>query len=228
MDVNLLGSGPNENIEGQIDPTFQALRVNLRPLEYNQLGLIGGHFAMAATFSNTAGSPAAGSQLFSMRWADTRILYVLKKVVVSASTTTAFGTAQAVDVDIIKATSFSSNPSGGTTITPGTTMQKARSSFMNGSLLGTEGAMQISSGTALTSGTQTLDSQPFGYSAVLASTAIGTIGVQTLYQADVYNGMHPMIFSANEGFVIRNGIALGATGVVKFGFQIVWVEVPSY
>lgn len=227
-DITITGAGPNDNVEAQVDQSYQALRVSLRPLEFNMQGQVGGHFAMAVTFSNTAGGPAAASQLFSMRWAETKFLYVLKRVMASAATTTAFTTAQAVDLDIIKATSFSVGASGGTAITLPTTSNKARSATMSGSILGTNGNMQISSGGALTAGTQTLDNQPFGYAAVLGSTALATIGQPVPLFQQVDAGSHPMIFAANEGYVIRNGIALGAAGVVKFGFVIEWVEAPAY
>lgn len=232
--IKIIGNGPNADTEAQVDPSFQAIRANLRPLEFTQQGLIGGHFFMAVTFSNTAGSPAGGSQIFSLRWGDSRLLFVLKRVTVSVAVTTAFPTAQAVDCDIIKATSFTVGASGGTAVVPATTAQKARSATMSGSLLTGpasstgQGNIQVSSGTALTAGTQTLDTQPFGYAEILnTTTGVGTAGVNTLYQITDF-GVHPMIFGLNEGFAIRNGIAMGATGVAKFGFTLEWAEVPAY
>lgn len=230
MDVTINGTGPNSNIEAQVDPSFQASRTNLRPLEFTGQGLIGGHFYVSATFSNTAGGPAAGSQIFSVRWRDTRMLMVLKRIFCSAATTTAFTTAQAVDLQVIKATSFPNNPSAnGTNVAPSMTSQKARSATMSTSLLfANAGDVQISNGAALTAGaSQVLDTQPFGYSAVLASTAVGTIGTVALYELRDF-GVHPFVFGPNEGFVIQNGIALGAAGVVKFGFTLEYAEVPAY
>lgn len=228
------GVNANNNVQMQVDPTFQSARANLRPTEFVGSGMIGGHFYMAATFSNTAGQPnSASAQLFSMRWADTRTLFVLKRVTVTATITTAFGAAQLVDYDIIKAVSFSTNPSGGSSITLATTSQKARSNTMSGSLLATSGALQISSGSALTAGTQTLDTQPFGYvmsavqTAATAAFSVVTPSYQSLFETRDF-GQHPMVFSANEGFVVRNGTAYGATGVVKAGFMVEWCEVPTY
>lgn len=234
MDVIITGVGANSNIEAQVDPTHQASRVNLKPLEHIGSGVIGGHFYLAATFSNTAAQPATPSQIFSLRWADTRTLFVLKQVTISSAITTAFGASQLIDYDLVRATSFSTNPTGGTSITPATTAQKARSANMSGSLLATSGSIMISSGGALTAGTQTLDTQPFGYGICsvqygtgAANTIVPPPGMQNFYDVRDF-GEHPIVLAANEGFVIRTASNYGATGVVKFGVFIVWSEVPSY
>jgi len=235
LDTNsvITGTGTNANIDMQVDPTFMASRTNIRPLEFTGSGLIGGHFFMAAYFSNTAGQPnAALSQLFSMRWADSRMLFVLKRVAVSAAITTAFGGGQNIDYDIIKSTSYSTNPTGGSSIVLATPSQKARSSMMAGSLLATEGAIVISTGSALTAGTQVMDTQPFGYVSVCSQVGAATTGFIGTNYASLYElrdfGQHPMVFGVNEGFAIRNATAYAATGVVKAGFMIEWAEVPSY
>ena len=38
----------------------------------------------------------------------------------------------------------------------------------------------------------------------------------------------PVIFGANEGFLIRNDIVFPATGVARIAFNIAWSEVPGY
>ena len=240
MEVQITGNGANTTVDTQIDTSFQAMRVNLKPLEFtglNGIGPIGGHFNMAAYFSNTAGQPnAALSQLFSMRWADSRMFFVLKRVAVCAAITTLFTTGpQLIDFDIIKATSFSTNPSGGQAITLATVAQKARSATMNNSLLALEGDIRISTGSAITAGTQTLDTQPFGYAQVVqqpANSGSVTAGSSQPTYVSLYEvrdfGQHPFVFGANEGFVIRNVTAFGAAGVCKIGIMMEWAEVPNF
>lgn len=236
LDTNstICGTGANSNIESQVDPSFQAIRVNLRPTEFTNNGLIGGHYFMAANFNNTAGQPATTSQpLFALRWADSRMLFILKRVAVTATIKTAFGAAQVIDYDIIKTNSFNTNPTGGNSISLASTAQKARTATMSGSLLGLEGAIQISSGSPLAIPSGIMDTQPFGYvisalqTAATAAFSIVTPSYQSLYELRDF-GQHPMIFGPNEGFIIRNGDAYGATGVVKTGFVIEWMEAPSY
>jgi hypothetical protein len=234
--IYVTGWGTNDNINAQIDKSHFASRVSLRPLDHADAGgIIGGHFWMAATFTNTAAAfGVAGQQLFSVRWADSRLLMVLKRVTIQTSLTTVAAGLAVLDYDIIKATSFSTNPSGGTAISLATTSQKSRSSTMNGSLLATSGAIQISSGAALTPGTQTLDTQPFGYACCLTQTATSPAAgvvyptpLQSLYELRDF-GQHPMIFGANEGFAIRNVGAYQAALVARHGILMVWAEVPSY
>ena len=231
MDFSLTGTGPNDNIRQQVDPSFQAARVSVRPLEYSSQGAVGGHFCLAATFTTTSATvPIAGAPLFTMRWADSRFLYVLERVTVTCgNVTTVFSAATAVAVDIIAARNFTTNPTGGTSIVLANSAQKKRSNAMSGSLLATSGDMQISSGAGISAGGLTLDTLPFGYAFVMASTTtIGAIGAPVSLFEIRDHGTHPMIFGNNEGFLIRNDTAFPATGIAKFGFNISWSEVPAY
>lgn len=227
MDVSIKGAGWQENIEAQVDPTHNALRVNLRPTEHAQAGTIGGHFNAVFSFSNTAAGPAANSDLLSLRWTDSKMLFVLKKVVFNLAVTTAFTTAQAVDAALYKATAFTASPSGGTALAPASVAQRSRSANMAGSLIGNTGIGQISSGAALTAGTRTLDTYPSGYAAIAATATVGAAGQATIFDVRDF-GVHPIVLGANEGIVIQNTIANGAAGVAKYSFTMSWAEVPVY
>jgi hypothetical protein len=232
MDVILKsGNGPTIGTELVVDPSFSAARYSVKPDEFVNSGRIGGHFYLAATFSNTAGSPAAGSAIFAARWADSNFKFVLKRVAVSAGCTTVFTAAQILDCDIIAARSWTASPTGGTTISPSGYSQKARSSQMSGTLFASSGALMISSGTALTVANATLDTQPFGYAIVgngSKTDVLASYGPPVPLYSMIDVGQHPIVFDSNEGFVIRNGIALGAAGVVKYGILMEWAELPAY
>jgi hypothetical protein len=234
MSISISGYGSQDNILAQVDPTMAAFRVNVRPTEHVINGQIGGHFYMACNFSNSAGGPVANSELFTLRWADTTKLLILKRVLLTVNLTTVFTNAQLLDYDIIKATAYSTAATGGTAITLPTNSNKARSSNMNGSLLGTTGNIMVTSGTALTAGTKTFDTQPFGYGIALAQNAAAASATQNLascviplYEVRDF-GQHPMVFSNNEGFSVRNVTALGAAGVAKHGLILEWMEASAY
>lgn len=232
MGIVIQGTGSQCNIESQVDSTHNAGRVNVRPLEHVYNGNIGGHYVLAATFSNTAGLPAAGSQIFSVRWVDTVRLMVLKRIAISVGISTNFGAIQVLDYDVIRLTGFSSSTTGGTSIAPSSVSQKARTSNMSSTLFSANGGIVISSGTALSPGTQTADTQPFGYAMALVQSAISPVVVAPSSVIPLYEvrdmGQHPMVLGANEGFAIRNSSAYGATGVVKHGIIMEWVEVANY
>ena len=230
MDFVWKGVGLNDNIEAQVDPSYQAGRTSIRPLEFASKDLgIGGHFRMAVTFSTTTAGPVAGAPLFAMRWADPRMFYTLLNVQASAIITTVFSAATALDFDLILARSYTTNPSGGTPILLADSAQKMRSNQMSGSLLGSSGAMQISAGAGITLGTCVLDTQPIGYGALMASTTtVGAAGPPiTLFDTRDLQ-CHPPVLKANEGFAIRNLTAFPATGVAKIGFVFSWAELPTY
>jgi hypothetical protein len=235
MEVNVIGTGINDNIEMQIDPTWQAARVSIRPLEFNTGGRLGGHYAMSASIALAAGQPnSASSPLFAMRWMDSNLNFVLLRFTISAAIKTAFGASQLIDFDLIRATSFATNPTGGTPIVPSSISQKMRTTQMSNTLLSSGGAIMISSGSPLSLNQCTLDTQPFGYAIAAvqygtgpANTGVNPPPAMVLYeQKDA--GQHPMVLGPNEGLVLRNGDAYGATGVVKLGLTMVWAETPSY
>lgn len=232
MDTTLSGAGSNSNIEAQIDPTHQAIRANLKPLEHIVNGKQGGHYFMSMLYSNTVAKPAAGSDVFSLRWTDTNMLLVLKRITIQAVITTGYTAAGAQDFSIYKATGFSVSPSAGTQIIPSTASQKARSSNMAASGLGgASGVLWVSSGDLLTTGTRTLDTQPFGYCQLFNGTTVGSgqpMVAQVLYEIRDF-GVHPIILSQNEGLVIQTPIGNAqAAGVSKFGITMEWAEVSAY
>jgi hypothetical protein len=97
---------------------------------------------------------------------------------------------------------------------------------------GTGGVAWISSGDLLTTGTRTLDTQPFGYACFLNST-IGTNGQQDLYNVRDF-GEHPIVLqTSGEGMcnwiVIQTPIGNAqAAGVSKYAVQLEWAEVAQY
>lgn len=228
MDLKIVSGTPApetyglKGTEALVDPTFQAVRVVPKPFEYKANGQVLGHYSVAALTGLTTGISANGA-IFSMRWSDSSKLFILLRVSVGAILTTAFGTAQAVDADVIAQRGFTAADTSGTAITLTGNNQKT-AQRMSPSLVAD---MRISTTAALTAGTKTADSQAFGVACFPNTNAIATGSAPVdLYKLDAA-GQHPMMFGKDEGFNVRIPTAQGATGVVKYYIRVDWAEVAS-
>jgi hypothetical protein len=212
-----------------IDPVFQAPRVSIRPLDYTLGGLNGqvyGHYRAALAFVNTA---AQAGPLVSLRWApgSNTPFFVPLQISAQARVTTAFTTAQLVDLKATIGRAFSVSATGGTTVTlAGSNNQKNRAT-MGASLV-----TDLRFGN-VTAGTRTLDGLPFGVAllsdlnAVLGATVTNAIPPMDLYKWDKL-GQHPITLVNNEGIEIAANTALGAVGVVQYYVSIEWAEVAVF
>jgi len=236
-DLVLKGGAPNSTTIGvpftplMVDATYNAARVTLKPDEYNFGSFNGGHYRTAQVSGALTGVGAAGA-VFSMRWANTNGLFLLKRLLVGYAITTAFTAGQLVDFDVVRDSAFTAADTGGTALTPfiGNNAKK-RSSTMATSQVAD---MRISSTAALGAGTKTADTNPFGYATTAptnlavptATVAGGFMQLTEMYVQDA-NAAHPEMFGANEGFNIRNVTAMGAAGVIKLYVVCDWAEVPG-
>ncbi len=230
--IQLVGFGPNADVEAQIDPSHLSLRASLRPLDHSAVGgPVGGHFKMTFGYSNTAAKPAGGSDVISFRWVDSRLLFLLKSLGVWIVTTTPYTATLNQDLALFGASGFSVAASAGTQILPvAGPAQKLRVGNMSATLIGAGGGLLwASSGDLLTAGTRTLDTQPIGYGAFL--NAITTPNLPTfisLFDTD-HPQDHPKVIGANEGFVVQTPIGNAqVAGVSKYTFIMEWAEVPAY
>src|SRR4051812_6574072 len=109
MDSHIVGTGANDNIEMQVDASFQAGRVTLRPLDYVVGGIIGGHYSAAMPTGAVTGRTAA-DVIMACRWASSSKTFVLKRLSVAATITTAqAATVQDIDYDLIRLSNFTVN-----------------------------------------------------------------------------------------------------------------------
>lgn len=212
-------------VQALIDALYGALRVSSRPFDYTAAGTGRnlGHYAIGMSTGAATGI-ASGGRIFSLQWADSASVCLLLRLKVAAVITTAFTTAQAVDVDAIISRGFSTPDTGGTAFTPLAGFQKMRTSMGN-SLVND---MRIATTAALAAGgTQTLDFAPFAISPISQNNAIGSGGQVILYDlADA--GQHPVVLAKNEGFAVRVVTAMGAVGVVKYYVEATWAELAGF
>lgn len=219
-------SGTTTAVEGTeclIDPTFGALRITTRPLEFAANGRIMGHYALAAATGGT-NVIAGGGVIFSFRWTDSSSIAVVYRVEVNAGVTAAFTLGQPLDCDLIVARAFTASDTGGTALTPTGQSNKMRTGLMTSSLLADA---RIATTAALGAGTKTLDAQALGIAA-FAGSAAGSVGTPTDLIFTAANGEHPLVLAANEGFNLRIITTQGAAGAVKYYVRVNWAETPGF
>jgi hypothetical protein len=218
----------NSAIIAEVDGTlWRALRCTNRPIDYGSLG----YYDIAVVSGAIAAGMAANGELFHMRWTDATRLMVLFKVLCSGMRATTAFAVGAIDVKGIIARGWSADGSGGTAATMTGNNQKLRTS-MGTSLIGT---VRYPTTAALGAGTKTLDTQEIGMITTHSSAGVGgatpIIGsiylpIYDLFEQDVADCEHPIVFAQNEGFVARATVP--ATGVWNVGFKSKWAEVAAF
>jgi hypothetical protein len=211
MAIQVQGNGGTTQ---EVDATFRAARVSVRPYEAI------GHYSVGGSSGALTGVAAAGP-VFSMRNTGSNLL-LIKRVQVGFVTTTAFTTAQGLAYGLLKATGFTVSDSGGTALfTAGA--NKLRTAFTN---ISSAPDIRISSTAALTAGTRTLETVPLAV-ANGASTAVGTImPITSILPHDT--GDYPFTLAQNEGFILTNDIAMGAAGVIRLQVNVEFAEATAF
>ncbi len=236
MDITIKGAASQENVEAQVDPTNQALRTSLRPLDHTINGVIGGHYSIVAYSGAVVASQTAATILFACRFVSQSKLMVLKSLRIGHSITTAYTTLSPPDFELVLARSFTVQytNNAGTFLGPGAFSNKARSNmapseFVNSAATGNAPNMTPCTTSGMSSGqTITLDTYPYSYAPCpVPGVAIGSAGVHVLYD-QTQHGKHPIVLANNEGFVVRFANTSGATGVSKLGIELAWAEVAAY
>lgn len=198
----------------EVDATFKAQRVTIRPVELIGYHSIGGN-------SGALTGVAANGAVFSLRNTGANLL-LIRRVMIGFVTTTAFTTAQGLAYSLIKATGFTASDTGGTALyTAG--QNKHRTSMAN---ITSAPDVRISSTAALAAGTRTLETVGMGVAGG-TSNAVGTsLAPQPLLEQDT--GDYPLVLAQNEGLIISNLIAMGAAGVIQLHVNLEMAEVTSF
>lgn len=199
----------------------------------HDVGALGAYQFAGVTGAIAAGA-AANSEVFHFRWTDaTRLCLVTSVRVTGMRATTAFAVG-VIDIKATVARSWTVDGSGGTTLTLTGDNQNLRTSFA-APLMGSAGAMRISTTAALTAGTKTLDAQDIGFIATHSSGGVGSatpiigsiyLPTTELLKYDVNSGEYLLVIAANEGLVVRATVP--ATGVWNLGIEIKWMEVTAF
>lgn len=224
MSVQIRG---NSSVIADVDgTTFRAQRVTPRPVDHGSNGA----FAIGVSTGILPAALGANSEIYQFRWTHATLLAVVRKIRISAAvSTTFFAAGVPVRVDLVKATGWSAQGTGGTGISPAATL-KRRTSMSSSQVAAND--MRIATTAALGAGTKTLEANSLALinaagpiTASLDGTIIapGTI----MWQAEVGDGEHPLVLAQNEGFVIRS-VAVPATGTWEATIMVDWAEVSAY
>lgn len=216
----IIQSGANSTILQTVDPTMLAARISERPPE------ILGAYGLALTSGALTGVAAAGT-VFSFRWAPatTTQLCMVRRVEIGFSTITAFTTAQSLQYSMQIARQWTASDTGGTAaLFTQTNTGKFRTAMPTSAFAG-GGQIMIANTGANVAGTRTLDTQAIAFTQG-SSTAVATTMLNNpIFQHQA--GDYPIIFAANEGFIINNVQLMGAAGVINLTVNVEWMELAA-
>lgn len=228
MDLQIKGAGQNSDVSMQVDPTFQAARVSLRPLDYGVLapGAIGGHYAIGTMTGLITAGIASLAQVFQVRWADATRLFILKKLLLQFSTATGFAaTTVGAPVEFIVGHGSTANGSGGTALAPTSISNKMRQS-MNTTAFAAGGEIRIATTAALTAATgQALEAAAMASCMGADNRTLVSTPPITLF--DATGSDHPLILNTGDSMAIRT-VSPAATGTWFMSVTMEWVESVGY
>jgi len=111
-------SGVVADVAGSL---FRALKVQSSPVDSGALG----HYAYGGFSGVIPAALAANSEIFQFRWSDTTRLCLINEVRIAAAvSTTMFAAGVPVQIDMVKATSWTAAGTGGTRATPAALLKK--------------------------------------------------------------------------------------------------------
>jgi hypothetical protein len=229
MRTSLIGHGPNGDEEAQVDQTYDALRVSLRPLEFqtpNQ-GVLGGHYSIGAQTQLIAAGIASLAQIFQVRWADPTKLFILKKLTVQCSTATGFAaTTLGAPLELIIGHGSTANGSGGSALAPTSISNRLRQSMASTGFV-TSGEIRVATTAALTAATgQTLEPAPVASCAGADNRTLVSTPVMNLFEQRDF-GAHPLVLNSGDTLAVRTN-SPAATGTWYAFFSMEWVEAVNY
>lgn len=176
-----------------------------------------------------AGTATAGF-LFSWQWTNASVKAYVRYVGAKFILTTAYTTAQETAVEMLQARAYTAACTGGTAIDVGGTVT-GTGKYQTSQLASLVADCRIATASALTAGTHTLDANPIGLlsdwggaiGATIPSTSSGAgSSWGTLF--DARDEQTPLEYAANEGFILRNKILMGAVGVGRWDICVEWDE----
>lgn len=215
----ILESPADARVQAAVDPTFQALRASLKPTEHVNGTVIGGHYRTVAVTGLTT-VLNSGDAILSLRWTDPTMQFLLHRLQVAATISTAFGAGQESSVDLVRVNGFTASDTGGTAIALGTACQKAAG--MSPTRLAD---LRVALAVALGAGTGTAEASALSFAVLPTGNVVGASANAMLF--DVLAGVeHPIGLAALQGLRVRIGLTQGAAGVVRFSFVLDWSEVP--
>lgn len=225
METVLIGCGMNENVELQIDPTNQAGRMSLRPIEHKVGSIIGGHYSIGSMTGLMTAGIASLAQVFQVRWADATKIFGLKKLMVQFSTATGFAaTTVGAPVELIIGHNTTAGGSGGTALAP--TLNRMRATHGVTAFL-SSGEIRIATTAALTAATgQGLEAAPVSSCMGADNRTLVSTAPFALFEQREH-GDHPLVLVNGDTLVIRTN-SPAATGTWYMSVFMSWFEAVDF
>lgn len=183
----------------------------------------GGRYRIGAStglITTIAAHTASAGHIGAFRWGSTTKTCIVDNIRIVASMVTDFTTLQQFRIGARIARSYSASHTGGTQLTLTGNNGKLRTDYATTALTD----FSISTTSALTAGTHTIDTQPF----LLAlsgqpsdGATVGNIPFEAVFDA---RESGPIVLEANEGIVFSNEILMGAAGTATVGIVVSWRE----
>ena len=164
---------------------------------------------------------AADGPVWSCRWTATQQLCVVKRVGLSVTVRTAYGTAQGTEYGLYFARAFTVADSGGTAATLTTNNGKLDTNYPTSVM----GDMRIGTTGVITAGTRTLDAHPLGANCFQTNALGATANMDWVFGGS--DDSQQVILRQNEGLVLHNLFLMGATGVLRLYVTMEWSEVDK-
>ena len=164
---------------------------------------------------------AANGEVLQFRWTDPTIYAVLRYLRVRMQVVTGFTAAQELSFEACRVSGFTAAGSGGTVISPGAADFKKFSSMPTSVL----NEVRIATTAVLGAGTKTIES-PFLCNSIQELAAAATVPRaqgEAVYRPD-QEADQAHTFLADEGFIVRNSILMGAAGTVRWNIEAAWDE----
>lgn len=216
---------PTATKQSQVDAVHGALRVAARPLDHGALGqyLWGGFTGIL---------PAAlgvNSEIFQFRNPVANLVLIRRVKFSAIVSTTMFAAGVPVQIDMVRAASWTVQGTGGTGVAPAALLKK-RNSMANSGI--TSGDIRSATTAALGAGTKTLEGA--SVAALMGAGPItGSLNGEIippgslLFEVEMGDGDYPFVLAQNEGFVIRS-VAVPATGTWSAAISVEWMEMVTF
>lgn len=216
MDVDITGTGVNSDIKAQVDLTRKALRVQPNAIEAL------GHYSIGVQTGAIAATVAAAGDLFHLYWGDSRTNFILKKLIVGATTGTVYTTLSGLPLEMILAHNATAVGSGGNAVTMNSS-NRLKPTYPP-SAFAASGEIRYASTAALTAPTGFVVETNALANVPGAGFSLGTVANQVLF--DSYGVEQMIVLQKGDCLIVRAGPAGGgASGVAVLSFAMQWAEV---
>jgi hypothetical protein len=205
-----------------VNPAFKAGRVALYPPDSL------GHYRLVATsgvLTGVAAGTATAGFLFALRAPSSNVM-VMQRMKVKVWTIIQPTATLEISLKAFRLTGYTVAVSGGTTISLSSPQFKKRTSYASTTIQ----AASIATTAGLTAGTHTLDTNEFcseGISEPAAAEATSPMLMEMEYLGNEA-GEHGMVFTGNEGFIVRNEVLMSAAYTCRMSVAVDWFEVATW